>query len=135
MEYKNFKKYYIIPAEPEMVFKALTTPHIIRLWSGDNAEMSTEIGSEFSLWDGSICGVNLEFETNKKIVQEWFFGEQEQQSIVTIKLHENPKGTSLELLHTNIPSDSYDDIIDGWNLEYMYSLIDFYTENDSEESD
>jgi hypothetical protein len=45
---KQYKKYYIIPAEPEILYPALTNEYTIQLWTGDEAEMSTEIGSEFS---------------------------------------------------------------------------------------
>jgi uncharacterized protein YndB with AHSA1/START domain len=125
---KDFKKYYIIPAKPEEVYLALTNPLTIRLWSGDEAEMSVEPGSEFSMWDGSISGKNLEFEPNKKIVQQWYFGEQPDPSIVTIRLHEHAKGTSLELKHTNIPDQDFEDITDGWDNIYMASLQEFYDE-------
>lgn len=125
---KEFKKYYIIPAPPDFVYKALTHPLTIQLWTGEPAEMSTEPGSEFSLWDGSIVGKNLEFEEDKKIVQQWYFGDQEEDSIVTIKLHPHDNGTSVELRHTNIPSADYDDIVDGWNNMYFGSLHEFYDE-------
>lgn len=88
--------------------------------------MSTEPGSEFSLWEGSIVGKNLEFEEGRKIVQQWYFGEQEEASIVTIILHPHKNGTSAELRHSNIPDEDYDDIVDGWNTTYFGSLIDFY---------
>ena len=125
---KNFKKYYLITAKPEEVYLALTIPTTIRLWSGDDAEMSAEPGSEFSLWDGSIVGKNLEFEENKKIVQHWYFGDQPDPSIVSIKLHAHPQGTSVELQHTNIPDQDYDDIVEGWNTTYFGSLQEFYEE-------
>lgn len=125
---KDYKKYYIVNATPDLLFLALTNPTIIKLWSGDEAEMSTEPDSEFSLWSGNICGRNLEFIENKKIVQEWYFGEQEEKSIVTILLHEHQKGTSVELRHTNIPDEDYEDIIEGWNGEYFGAIQDFYEE-------
>ena len=124
---KNFKKYYIIPATPEEIYKALTTEITIRLWSGDIVEIDPQVGGEFSLWDGAINGKFLELEADKKIVQEWYFGEEEQ-SIVTMKLHEHKKGTSFEVNHINIPDEAYEDIVDGWDNEYVGSLIDFYTE-------
>lgn len=123
---KDFKKYYIIPASPEEVYMALTNPLTIELWTGDTAEMSTEPGSEFSMWDGSIVGKNLEFEPGKKIVQQWYFDGQPEPSIVTIKLHSDKAGTSAELRHTNIPDSGYDDFVDGWNNSYFGALIDFY---------
>ncbi|PSL34764.1 SRPBCC domain-containing protein [Chitinophaga ginsengisoli] len=125
---KDYKKHFIIPAPPEDLYKALTNAATIQLWSGEPAEMSTEPGTEFALWEESIVGMNLEFEEDKKIVQEWYFGEQEDASIVTIILHPNKKGTDVELRHTNIPDEAYDDIVEGWNNAYFGALIDFYAE-------
>ena len=125
---KDYKKHFVITAPPEDVYRALTLPATIQLWTGEKAVMSTEPGSEFSLWDGSIEGVNLEFEADRKIVQQWYFGEQEEPSIVTIILHPHKKGTSAELRHTNIPDEDYDNITEGWNEAYFGALIDFYTE-------
>ena len=81
------------------------------------------------MWDGAITGKFLELDPNKKIVQQWYFGEQESESIVTIKLHDHKKGTSIEINHTNIPEEDYADIVDGWDDPYMSSLLDFYTED------
>lgn len=123
---KDFKKYYIIQAPPEDVYLALTFAPTIQLWTGDKVEMIAEAGTEFSLWDGSIIGKNLEFEPNKKIVQQWYFGDQPEESIVTIKLHPDSKGTSVELRHTNIPDQEYIDIVEGWDTAYFGSLQEFY---------
>src|SRR5688572_12456416 len=123
---KNYKNYYIIPAPPEEVYIALTNPATLQLWTGEKAEMSTEPGSEFSLWDESIVGKNIEFSEGKKIVQQWYFGEQEVDSIVTIILHAHKQGTSVELRHINIPDEDYDEIVEGWNEVYFSSLADFY---------
>ncbi|MES2374694.1 MAG: SRPBCC domain-containing protein [Bacteroidota bacterium] len=123
---KDFKKYYIIPEEPEIVYQALTNAHTIRLWTGSPAIMSTKPGSEFSLWDGNITGKNLEFIENKKMVQQWDFEGQEEPSIVTIILHPHKQGTSVELRHTNIPDDAFDDISEGWTSSYFRELGMFY---------
>lgn len=125
---RSFRKYYIISATPGELYLALTNPLTIRLWSGDEAEMSEEPGSEFSLWDGSIVGQNREFEPGKKIVQQWYFGDQSEESIVTIKLHPHEKGTSVEVNQTNIPDQDYESIVDGWDNVYMASLQEFYEE-------
>lgn len=125
---KDFKKYYIIPAPPEEVYLALTLEATIQLWTGDKVEMTAEPGTEFSLWDGSIIGKNLELEISKKIVQQWHFGDQIEESIVTIKLHPHTQGTSVELRHTNIPDEDYDEITEGWNTIYFGSLQEFYEE-------
>jgi activator of HSP90 ATPase len=125
---KDYKKYFIISAPPQDVYLALTNANTIHLWSGEEAEMSTEPNSEFSLWEGSIVGKNLEFEPDKKIVQQWYFGEQAEPSIVTIKLHEAKEGTSVELRHTNIPDSDYADIVEGWEHAYFGAIQEFYEE-------
>ena len=123
---KDFKKYYVITATPAEVYMALTNPITMELWTGEEAEMSTIPGSEFSMWEGSIVGKNLEFEQDKKIVQQWYFEGQPEESIVTIKLHADKADTSVELRHTNIPDADYDDMVDGWNNNYFGALADFY---------
>ena len=123
---KDFKKYYTIPAPPEEVYLALTIPLSIKLWSGAEAEMSTIPNSDFSLFDGDIVGKNLAFEENKKIVQQWYFDGQKEESIVTMKIHEHKKGTSIELSQTNIPDDVYEEFVDGWNTSYFGELFEFF---------
>jgi activator of HSP90 ATPase len=123
---KDYKAYYIISASPAEVYLALTNPATIQLWTGEEATMSTEEGSEFSLWEGSITGKNISFEKDRQLVQQWNFGDEEAESIVTMKLHPHKQGTSLELRHTNIPNEAFNDITEGWNDVYMAALIDFY---------
>lgn len=124
---KSFKKYYLIPAAPEEIYIALTNPATIQLWSGEPAQMSTEPGSEFALFEESIVGRNMAFVENKMIQQEWYFGEQEEPSIVTIKLHPHKQGTSVELSHTNIPDETYDEMVQGWDENYFAQLLEFYS--------
>ena len=123
---KDFKKYYHLDASPEEVYIALTNPLTIELWTGEPAEMSTEPGSEFSLWEGSITGKNLEFEEGKKLVQQWYFDGEPEESVVTIKLHPDKGGTSVELKHTNIPDEAFTDIAEGWDSSYFGALADFF---------
>lgn len=123
---KDYKKYYTLPTTPEEVYLALTIPLSIKLWSGAEAEMTTDPNSEFSLFDGDIIGKNLEFEENKKIVQQWYFEGQDEASIVTMKLHEHKKGCSVELSHTNIPDEVYDEFVDGWETSYFGELYEFF---------
>jgi activator of HSP90 ATPase len=124
---KDFKKYFEINEEPDVIYAALTNPTTIKVWSGGEAVLSTEPGSEFSLFDDSIAGKNLEFIEGKLIRQEWYFGDQEEPSIVTIKLHpKGSNGTSIELRHTNIPDEVYDEMTEGWIHEYFGALQAFY---------
>ena len=123
---KTFRKYYYIPAPPEDVYTALTNPVTLQLWTGEPAVMSTDPGSEFSLWEGSIVGRNIEFDEGKKLVQQWYFDDQPEPSIVTILLHSKGTGTSVELSHANIPDEAYPEFADGWDSSYFGALREFY---------
>ena len=125
---KEFKKYYKIQASVQDVYNAIVNPNMIELWSGDDAIMDDQVGTEFSLYEGNITGKNLEIEKEKKIVQQWYFGEQEEPSIVTIKLHADKDATSVEIRHTNIPDDAYENIVEGWSEAYIEPIMDLLEE-------
>lgn len=118
---KDYKRYFELAAEPKDVYNALTNKFMIEIWTGETAEMEPVPGSEFSMWDGAICGKNIEFVQDHKIVQEWYFGEEED-SLVTIKLHAHKGGTSMEVRQQNIPDEAYDNIVEGWEDDYFAAL-------------
>ncbi|HWS01167.1 MAG TPA: SRPBCC domain-containing protein [Prolixibacteraceae bacterium] len=122
---KEFKKRYTLNAAPQDVYNAMTNPLMIEIWTGEPVVMSTEPGSVFEIWDGAITGENMEFVQDKLIVQRWFFGEEED-SIVTIKLHPDRKGTLVELHQTNIPDNAWENMVEGWDLDYFGNLRQLY---------
>jgi activator of HSP90 ATPase len=124
---KEYRKYYKLNASPADVYNAMTNQAMIEIWTGEPVEMSTVPGSEFSIWDGAITGKNIEFVKDKLIVQHWFFGEEED-SVVTIKLHPDKKGTNVELHQTNIPEDAFTNMVEGWDEEYFGNLIQLFEE-------
>lgn len=123
---KTYHKYYKIKGSPEEIYNALVKPFAISLWTGAKTQMEEKAGTEFSLFDGDITGINLEFELNKKIVQEWYFGDQEEKSIVTFQLEEDKIYTRIELTHTNIPDDVFDEMKFGWDNYYFGGLKEFF---------
>jgi activator of HSP90 ATPase len=120
---KTFKKTYSLNAGIEDVYAALTNPVTIELWSGYPAVMEARPGSLFSMWEGDIEGMILEVQENKKIVQEWFFGEQEERSVATIILVRDFGRTQVMVEHTNIPDEAFDNIATGWT-EYIIGAIE-----------
>jgi activator of HSP90 ATPase len=127
---KNFKKYYILPANPEEVYIAFTNPFTIELWTNQKAEMGTEPGSEFSWLDGNITGKLVGMTENKELIQTWDFGdEQTEESKVVLRFHVHKNGTSVELNHTNIPDEAYDDIVEGWEDVIFENLNDYFSDN------
>lgn len=127
---KTYKKYFKITADPSDVYNALTNKEMLEIWTGEDAVMEPVANTEFSLWDESICGMNLEFEKDRKIVQEWYFGEEDddKKSIVTIKLHPDKKGTMMEVVQTNIPEEAYQNISEGWEEDYYRGLNELFEE-------
>ncbi len=123
---KNYHRFYSINADPEEVYSALVKPLSLELWTGFPAVMEEEPGTEFSLFDGDISGVNMEFIPGKKIVQEWFFGNQTEKSVVTITLTPDKNKTKVELHHANIPDDAIEDIKEGWDSYYFGALKKFF---------
>lgn len=118
---RDYKKRFSLNASPADVYNAMTNPSMIEIWTGEPVVMSTEPGSTFELWDGAISGENVEFEKDRLIVQRWFFGE-EDDSVVTLKLFPDRKGTVVELHQTNIPDKAYDNMVEGWEIDYFGNL-------------
>lgn len=123
---KSLKRYYTLKAEPKDVYNALTNKNMLEIWTGENAQMEPFPDTEFSLWNGSITGLNLGFETGRKIVQQWYFEGQEEASVVTLILHPDKKGTSVELQHTNIPDEAFQNISEGWDDDYFGALKELF---------
>jgi activator of HSP90 ATPase len=126
---KDFKKNFKINAEPSDVYAALTNPYTIALWSGYPAMMSEEPGSEFSLWEGDITGKNLEFVKDRKVVQEWYFGNQQDKSIVTITIKADAGNSDVTVEQSNIPDEDFADISEGWREFYIGAIISFFNPN------
>lgn len=123
---KSIKLYRKIKATPEEVYRALTNPFTIELWSGEPAVMSEEPDSEFSILNGEITGRNIEFEPDKMLKQQWVFEGEEEESIVTIKLFPEKGGTQMQVDHHGIPDDAYENILEGWKEFYLDALQDFF---------
>lgn len=123
---KTFKKTFRINVEPSDIYSAITNPYTIELWSGYPAVMSEEPGSEFSLWEGDITGKNIEFVKDRKVVQEWYFGEQSEKSVVTILIEPDRENSVVTVEHINIPDSDFADISEGWREYYIGAIIAFF---------
>lgn len=126
---KTFKKTFHINAEPSDIYAALTNPYTIELWSGYPAQMVARPGEEFVMWEGDICGKIIELVPDKKVVQEWYFGDREVQSIVTINISASGGASVVVVEHTNIPDDDFENIAEGWSEYYMGAIRRFYNPN------
>ncbi len=121
MELKIARK---IKSTPEEVYRALTNPFTIELWTNQPAVMQEREGTEFSIFDGNITGRNIELKPNELIRQNWYFDDKE--SEVLIKLFPDKTRTRIIIEQTGIPEDAYENIKNGWNESYLDPLTDFF---------
>lgn len=125
---KTITQKYFINAPIEKVWNALTNNKEIDGWGAGPAKMDDKEGTDFSLWDGSIWGKNIEVIKHKKLVQEWYSNEENkwtEPSIVTFTLSENSDGVTIDLLHENIPDKNVKDIEEGWKDYYLGPMMDY----------
>lgn len=118
---KTFKKSYTINAPLEEVYEALVEPEIIKEWSGAEADMDIKPNGTFSLWGGSIHGVNL-YITKNQIIQDWKEDIWEEYTRVTFNLSEKDDATIVEVIHELIPDRGFVSIVKGWDDYYMGPL-------------
>lgn len=80
-------------------------------WKGftqSNAKISKVVGGEFSIFDGSVTGTNVELQEAKLIVQKWRFGSWPDGLFSTVRLvfdEPEPGVTVLKLTHSEVPEE------------------------------
>ncbi|XP_039013431.1 activator of 90 kDa heat shock protein ATPase homolog [Hibiscus syriacus] len=80
-------------------------------WKGftqSNARISKEVGGQFSIFDGSVTGVNLELQEGKLIAQRWRFGSWPDGVDSTVRLvfdEPEPGVTIIKLTHSDVPEE------------------------------
>ncbi|KAL3534148.1 hypothetical protein ACH5RR_002609 [Cinchona calisaya] len=80
-------------------------------WKGftqSNARISKEVNGEFSIFDGSVTGTNVELQEGKLIVQKWRFGSWPDgiHSMVRLTFDEPEPGvTVVKLVHSDVPEE------------------------------
>jgi activator of HSP90 ATPase len=126
---RSFKKTFHINADASDIYSALTNPYTIELWSGYPATMPSVPGEEFIMWDGDICGRIVDLVPDRKVVQEWYFGDNDVKSVVTITISGTGDNSNVVVEHTNIPAEDYENIAEGWNEYYMGAIKRFYNPN------
>lgn len=121
---KTITQTYLINADVDKVWQALTDHKIIEKWGGGPAKMDSAVGTKFTLWGGDIHGKNIKVVKNKALVQDWSSGDWEKPSKVTFTLTPQDDGVKVDLLHEDVPDREADEITDGWKQYYLGPLKD-----------
>ncbi|KAH9608993.1 hypothetical protein KSS87_000178 [Heliosperma pusillum] len=88
-------------------------------WRGftqSNAKISKDVGGEFTIFDGSVNGINLDLKEGQFIHQKWRFGNWPDGVFSTVKLtFEEPETgvTLVKLVQTDVPEE------DRWTTCFM----------------
>lgn len=122
MKTKNIKQEVIFNVSPHEVYETLMDSKKHSDATCEGAEVSREVGGEFSVQSDYATGKNLELVPDKKIVQSWHASDwpEGHYSKVTFALSKDQKGTKLTFTQSDVPEEFCDDISQGW--------IDFYWE-------
>ena len=88
---------------------------------GGKVTISSEAGSTFSAFGGSLKGKMLHAKSGKMIVQTWRSSDwrkEDADSILILVFNETETGTELEMIHANVPDSDADSVKEGWTNFY-----------------
>jgi uncharacterized protein YndB with AHSA1/START domain len=124
----------VLPASPDEVFDAWTTPSRMAAWMSPvgaaEAEVDLRVGGSFRvvMVEARLehTGEYLEIDRPSRLVFTWvspFTGAEP--SVVTVELHPHDEGTRVVLMHERLPEDVVDGHRDGWGtmIERLAAIL------------
>jgi activator of HSP90 ATPase len=137
----TLKQGCMLPGTPHQVYELLMDSKKHASFTGGEAQISRQVGGEFTTFDGWASGKNVEFVPDERIVQTWRADDwpTEHYSTITIKLLKAPRatsgersrtksrGTKLLFTQTDVPASHAKSIAQGWKDYYwqpMKSLLE-----------
>jgi uncharacterized protein YndB with AHSA1/START domain len=97
----------VLPFPPAVVFKALTDPRQLAVWSGAGARVGRRVGGRFEMWDGYTTGRIVAWGPPSRLAYTWRQDDWKPQydnSLVEWSLSRVPGGTRLALRHSLLPT-------------------------------
>ena len=114
---------------PEQLYRAWLDGEMHGAFTGSAAQVDPQVGGRFTAWDGYITGTNLILEPFRRIVQSWRtteFPAGSPDSHLEVLLEEGEAGTTLRLVHTEIPDGQAEDYRQGWEDYYFKPMQDYF---------
>lgn len=117
---KTIKDEVIIKATPHDVYEAFMDSKKHSEFTGDDANISREIGGEFSAFGDYATGKNIELVPDKKIVQTWHASDWPEGhfSKISLELDKVKDGTKITFAQIDIPDEFAADVKQGWEDYY-----------------
>lgn len=113
----------VIPAKPEAVYAAWLDAELHgKMTGGKKATCEPKVGGEYTAWDGYIVGRIVALEPNVRIIQTWRttgFKDDDGDSRLEVVLEEDPEGTKITLVHSDLPEGSGGEYEQGWSDHYI----------------
>ncbi len=119
---KSIQQSYQINAPIGKVWQALVDPKLIKKWTGQQAVMDDQVGTQFKLWGGDIHGTTTKVIIEQLLEQDWYAGDWPKASKLRITLSLEEKGTQVDLVHEGVPENEFDSISKGWK-DYYFGAI------------
>ena len=120
---------------PQSIYEAYLDSEEHAAFTGSSASVEGRVGGEMTAWDGYISGVIVELEPYDRIVQTWRTTEFPEGSIdsrLEILLAAIDGGTSVTLMHSDIPDGQGEMYEEGWE-DYYFKPMRTYFEGAGDE--
>ena len=113
----------VFEASPDRVYRALIDEgEFTAVTGGAEAKISTDVGGEFSCFNGQIVGRQVELVPNQLIVQDWRAAAWANESRVRFELKREGDSTRLVFDHTGFPEGEQEHLEGGWHKMYWEPL-------------
>ena len=124
MKTKTVRQTVTFRAKPHEVYEALMDSKMHSKFTQAKANISREVGGEFTAYNEFITGTNLEPVPDKKIVQRWRGSDWPKGhcSTATFELKEIEDGTEFTFVQTGVPEEQYEHINEGWHEQYWKKM-------------
>ncbi len=120
MEYKTIDQSVTFKGGAHEIYEMLMDAQKHSEFTGGPAEISREIGGEFTLMGGGLSGKTLDLVADKKIVQAWRANDwpEGHYSTAIFLMEESGGQTEMHFTQAGVPPDSFDSINEGWRTYY-----------------
>jgi uncharacterized protein YndB with AHSA1/START domain len=118
------------PATPETLFEAWLNSDLHSNMTGGKAQVSDQVGEEFTAWDGYIKGKNLELQPPLRILQSWRtneFSESDPDSLLEITFIPEGDDTRVTIRHSDLPEHGMQ-YQQGWVDSYFTPMKEYFRE-------
>ncbi|XP_076442222.1 activator of 90 kDa heat shock protein ATPase homolog 1-like [Babylonia areolata] len=105
---------------PDIVYGALTSQEMMRLYTGESSVVEAAPGGRFVLMGGNVLGEFTELVPSSKVCMRWRMKSwpDEHYSVVTIELEQKQDSTVLSMKQVGVPQRELDRTQEGWKVNF-----------------